>query len=140
MKGLMSLAATLIAGAGLAFTAQAQTGQQQASADGARRVSQIIVYGNDPCPRSSEEEVVVCARRPENDRFRIPENLRARRQDSENTSWAVGAQQLEMVGRTGIQSCSPVGPGGFTGCWSEMMRRSRDERRNPETTAAVPTP
>ncbi len=137
MNGFLPLLLTLVGGAGLAFTAQAQT---EDTPDGQRRISQIIVYGNDPCPRSTETEVVVCARRPENDRFRIPEALRQQRPDSENTSWAVGAQQIEMVGRTGIQSCSPVGPGGFTGCWSEMMRRSREERRNPETTAAVPTP
>ena len=138
MKALLPLAA-IIAG-GLAVAAQAQIQQQQQTGDGERRISHIIVYGNDPCPRSTEEEVVVCARRPENDRFRIPEALRPRTNDSDNTSWAVGAQQIEMVGRTGIQSCSPVGPGGFTGCWNEMMRRSREERRNPETTAPVPSP
>ena len=29
------------------------------------RVSEIIVYGTDPCPRSTDDEVVVCARKPE---------------------------------------------------------------------------
>ena len=137
MKALLPLAA-IVAG-GLAVAAPAQI-QQQRVGDGDRRISHIIVYGNDPCPPSSDGEIVVCARRPENDRFRIPENLRPQRQNNDNTSWAVGAQQLEMVGRTGIQSCSPVGPGGFTGCWNEMMRRAREDRRNPEATAPVPTP
>jgi hypothetical protein len=138
MKALLPLAAILAAG--LAVAGQAQTRQQELPGDGERRISHLIIYGNDPCPRSSDADAIICVRRPENDRFRIPEALRPRTTDSENTSWAVGAQQLEMVGRTGIQSCSPVGPGGFTGCWNEMMRRSREERRNPETTSAVPTP
>ena len=29
---------------------------------------------------------------------------------------------LEYVGRTGINSCTPVGPGGVTGCQAELMR------------------
>ena len=40
------------------------------------RVSEIIVYGTDPCPRSTDDEIVVCARKPESERFRIPEALR----------------------------------------------------------------
>ena len=40
------------------------------------RISEIIVYGNDPCPRSTDSEVVVCARKPESERYRIPERYR----------------------------------------------------------------
>ena len=28
------------------------------------KVSEIIVYGTDPCPRSTDDEIVVCARKP----------------------------------------------------------------------------
>ena len=35
------------------------------------------------------------------------------------------ARAIEYVGRTGIQSCSTVGPGGFTGCWEQMVRAWR---------------
>jgi hypothetical protein len=97
------------------------------------RLSQIIVYGDDPCPASTVDEIVVCARRPEDDRYRIPEPLRGSSAVSDNQSWAVNARSLEYVGRTGTQSCSTVGPGGFTGCWEEMMRQAREDRRtNPE--------
>ena len=107
---------------------------QQPQADtGGPRVNQVIVYGNDPCPVSTAEEIVVCARRGEDDRYRIPEPLRGNTEIRDNQSWAVNARQLEYVGRTGIQSCSTVGPGGFTGCWAEMMRQAREDRRtNPE--------
>jgi hypothetical protein len=35
----------------------------------AQRVNEIIVYGTDPCPRSTDDEVVVCARKPESHRY-----------------------------------------------------------------------
>ena len=40
------------------------------------RVNQLIIYGDDPCPQSTNEEIIVCARLPENDRYRIPPNVR----------------------------------------------------------------
>src|SRR5215207_564944 len=40
------------------------------------RVNEIIVYGTDPCPRSTDDEVVVCKRVGEEERYRIPERLR----------------------------------------------------------------
>ncbi|HEX8365596.1 MAG TPA: hypothetical protein VF603_09980 [Allosphingosinicella sp.] len=129
MKRLVPLAFALAAGTGLA--ASVAVAQQTAGPN--QRVSQIIVYGDDPCPASNAEEIVVCARRPEDDRYRIPEPLRGNSQVSDNQSWAANARSLEYVGRGGIQSCSTVGPGGFTGCWAEMMRQAREDRRtNPE--------
>jgi hypothetical protein len=100
-----------------------------AAAQSNERVSRVIVYGRDACPRGTGDEVVICGRRPENERYRIPEALRERSDNPENESWAVRARSLEYVGRTGIQSCSTVGPGGFTGCWEQMMRQAREERR-----------
>jgi hypothetical protein len=126
MKRLVPIALALLAGT----AAGAQTADQP-SPDG-RRVSQLIVYGADPCPPSTSEEIVVCARRSEDERYRIPEPLRQQGQRRAE-SWAAQARSLEYVGRTGIQSCSTVGPGGFTGCWAEMMRQARvDRRTNPE--------
>ncbi|MDP8995085.1 MAG: hypothetical protein M3N07_08930 [Pseudomonadota bacterium] len=131
MNRIVPLSLALAAGAGLAFGEVAAAAQEEVA--DARRVSRLIVYGNDPCPPSTEEEIVVCARMPEDDRFRIPEPLRGSPQSPEGQSWAVTARSLEYVGRTGIQSCSTVGPGGFTGCWAEMMRQAREDRRiNPQ--------
>jgi len=72
-------------------------------------------------------------RRPEQDRYRIPEPFRRDPEAPENQSWAARAETLEYVGRTGIQSCSVAGPGSWTGCWAEMMRQAREDRRvDPE--------
>jgi hypothetical protein len=97
------------------------------------KIRQLIVYGSDPCPPSTGEEIVVCARRPETERYRIPENLREPEPDPESESWAARAESLEYVGRSGIDSCSPVGPGGMTGCLTELIRRAREERRQAAT-------
>ena len=80
------------------------------------KVSEIIVYGTDPCPRSTEDEIVVCARKPESERYRIPERLRQGGSLQSRQSWAARARQFETVGATGTMTCSPVGPGGYTGC------------------------
>ena len=125
MRISLSLFATAtLAAAAFAVAAPAQTGNRD-------RISRVIVYGNDPCPRGAEGDIIVCGRRPDQERYRVPEELRdeAADEDPESTSWAVRAESLEYVGRTGIQSCSTVGPGGFTGCWNQMMRAARDEQR-----------
>lgn len=93
------------------------------------KVNQLIIYGDDACPPSTENEIIVCARRPEGDRFRIPENLRER-DDPRNESWANRAVELSYVGRTGTGSCSPAGPGGWTGCFGQLLNQARLEREN----------
>ena len=92
-------------------------------------VSEIIVFGTDPCPRSTDDQVVVCARKPESERYRIPEVLRSTGSVQAREAWANKAKVLETVGATGTNSCSPVGPGGFTGCLTRVIREAREERR-----------
>jgi hypothetical protein len=79
----------------------------------------VTVFGSEPCPKpSSADEVVVCARLPEAEIYRIPEPLRrAENRQSvlqRNRSLLLG----DGAGAAGgsIGSCSAVGPGGFTGC------------------------
>jgi hypothetical protein len=121
----MKAALPLLAAAVLAVA----PAHSQGSTEPPERIVRVTVYGSDPCPRGSGEEIVVCARRPNSERYRIPEELRPGSTSPENESWAERARSLEYVGRTGIQSCSTVGPGGFTGCWEQMMRLAREERR-----------
>jgi len=110
-----------------AATLPGTSAMAQEPVDGAR-VNQLIVYGDDPCPQSSDEEITVCARKPEDERFRIPENLRSDPNAPVNNAWANRAQSFEYVGRTGIGSCSPTGPGGMTGCFNDLIRQARNER------------
>ena len=92
------------------------------------KINQLIVYGEDACPPSSADEIIVCARKPEGERYRIPEVLRSDPNAPINNSWANRATELQYVGRTGIGSCSTVGPGGMTGCYNELVRQARAER------------
>ena len=120
-KLLLPLAASAAFAGGLAVlpgSALAQSGGN---------VSEIIVYGNDPCPRSTDDDIVVCARRPETERYRIPERFRSSGPRQTREAWANRARALETVGATGINSCSPVGPAGFTGCLNQVIRQARAE-------------
>jgi hypothetical protein len=95
----------------------------------ANSVSEIIVYGTDPCPRSTDDEVVVCARKPESERYRIPEKYRPSGTRQQKEAWANKATEIMTVGATGTNSCSPVGPSGFTGCLTQVIKQARTERR-----------
>jgi hypothetical protein len=129
MKAALSV---IVAAGALAAGLAAPAAAQQSS------VRQVIVYGGDPCPRGAGgEEIVVCARKPETERYRIPKELRdAPGTDPASQSWSNKAESLEYVGRTGIQSCSTVGPGGFTGCLNQMISAARAERRQAASDAA----
>jgi len=90
--------------------------------DGSYRSRTVVVYGTDPCPTSTNpDEIVVCARRPEEERFRIPKNIReAERATTISRQDDVAANRAALVsGRTaatGTGSCSIQGVGGITGC------------------------
>jgi hypothetical protein len=100
------------------------------------KTSTLLVFGDDPCPRSSGDEIVVCARLPENERYRIPKRLRGKKVEAAQESWASRARELEYVGRAGTpNSCSPVGSGGQTGCMQQFLRQAREERRQAQLEA-----
>ena len=130
MKTLFSAAALVGIAAGLAALPASATAQAQP------RVNEIIVYGTDPCPRSTDDEVVVCARKPGSERYRIPEALRQGGSIQSRTAWAERARVFETVSDTGINSCSPVGPAGYTGCTIELINeafRARQAQNEEET-------
>jgi hypothetical protein len=91
------------------------------------KISALVVYGNDPCPQSTEGEVVVCARQPESERYRIPKALRQPAYNAaRDGSWIGTAQVLESVSRKGLPgSCSPVGSNGQTGCFAQFLAENR---------------
>ena len=107
---------------------EAAQARASASSDEDVPVNQVLVYGDDPCPASTDEVINVCARLPEQERFRIPPNLRATRTIGARPGRA--AMELSYVGASGIGSCSPTGPGGMTGCFNQIVQQARAERRN----------
>jgi hypothetical protein len=121
----------------LAFTFVAPASAQDAGAsaqdasapDSGERINQLIVYGDDPCPISRGDEITVCARKSENERFRIPAPLRESGDLQKNESWSNKVLAYETVGRTGTQSCSPVGAGGWTGCSNKLINNAYAEKR-----------
>lgn len=129
-KLMITLAATAAAFAGTSTLVAPPAAAQN-------QISEIIVFGNDPCPRSTDDEVVVCARRPEADRYRLPERYRPSGPPQVRDSWANKAKALETVGATGTFSCSPVGPGGYTGCLTQVINQARRER-NEEASGNTP--
>jgi len=126
-----------IAASGFALAIPALVAPAPAFAQGSN-ISEIIVYGTDPCPRSTDDQVVVCARKPESERFRIPERYRQSGSRQSRESWANKALAFETYGRTGINSCSPVGPAGFTGCLTQVIKQARAESSETATEDTAP--
>jgi len=57
----------------------------------------------------------------------------------QTNSWAQNSKVLETVGSTGTNTCSPVGPGGYTGCetqvineWRKQQRQSAEDNKPPQ--------
>ena len=100
------------------------------SGDPPPKVSTLVVFGNDPCPRSKDDEIVVCARQPESERYRIPKQFRKRPStDAVSQSWVERARTLDMVSQKGLpNSCSPQGSNGQTGCMHQFLEAYRAER------------
>ncbi|WP_339822426.1 hypothetical protein [uncultured Parasphingorhabdus sp.] len=98
------------------------------------RVNQLVIYGDDPCPVSSDEEIVVCARKDEGERYRIPETLRSGGLgDAKNQAWSERVRSYEYVGKSGTSSCSPTGAGGFTGCTQALLSQAYAEKGIDDT-------
>lgn len=84
----------------------------------------LIIFGNDACPRDT-----ICVRRSEGERYRIPQELRRVEPSPQSQSWAQRARSMEYVGASGPMSCTPSGAAGWTGCYQQMLRQAREERR-----------
>lgn len=96
------------------------------------RINILITYGDDKCPEAEGDEIVVCAQRPESERYRIPKELReTEKEEVGGQSWSSMVASHEDAARPGRpNSCSVVGTYGFSGCQAAIMRQWFDERRN----------
>lgn len=116
-----SLGATLLAAPACAQDSSAAQGPEP-------KVNQLIIYGDDPCPESKGDEITVCARLDEGERYRIPEALR-QVDGPQNQSWSNKVRSFEAVGNFGPLSCTAIGAGGELGCTAKMIEAAYEEKR-----------
>lgn len=113
-----------IIAAGLSVSAVAGPAAAQESEES---INQLIIYGDDPCPVSTSDQITVCARKDEGERYRIPEILR-QSESPENDAWNNRVLAYEAVLDSGTLSCSPAGGGGWTGCTRKMIDQAYAEK------------
>jgi hypothetical protein len=110
----------------------AQAQEATSGTDEGERWSILVTFGEDDCPESIDGEIVVCARHPEEERYRIPKAVRDREKEEEAhyaMSWTAQFQNHEDEARLGRpNSCSTVGTNGFTGCQAAILRQWFAER------------
>jgi hypothetical protein len=93
----------------------------------------VTVFGTEACPKpTSPDEIVVCARLPDSEVYRIPQKLR---QADKRTSPFQTNRNLLLGDATGgaggsIGSCSAVGPGGLFGCDRKQIDAWAQDRAN----------
>jgi hypothetical protein len=106
-------------------------------ADAQTRTINVTVYGKDPCPQGAGDEIVVCGRRPENERYRIPKELRNKEDRPSDVPWSSRVATLEDAQRfSRPNSCSPVGSWGQSGCFQQMINQWYQARRQAKSDAA----
>ncbi len=94
----------------------------------------VTVFGTEPCPKpSSPDEVVVCARLPDSEIYRIPTPLRSA--NNVRVSPFQANRNLLLGDASGgaggsIGSCSVVGTGGMTGCNRRQVDSWARDRAN----------
>lgn len=114
-----------------------------AHAQNAAQNGVLVIYGKDKCPTNENgDEIVVCQRLDEAERFRIPKTLREPSgPPQETTSWAVRSEGVAHTGDYGTGSCSTAGVGGTTGCFVKQATAARAEyraRKQAETNLPLP--
>jgi len=128
----ISLAATAALAGGFAVLPAPAAAQAQ------QNIAEIIVYGTDPCPRSTDDKIVVCSRRPESERYRLPEKYRPGGTRQQTEAWANKSKVLETVGDTGPNTCSVVGPAAYTGCLTQVIKQARTQRQQQAEDSTPP--
>jgi hypothetical protein len=124
MKRLAALSLAALGNLLFAHSAMAQDDAAQAPEP---KVNQLIIYGDDKCPESTGDEITVCARLDESERYRIPQSLRSV-EGPENQSWSSKVKSFETVGNFGPLSCTPVGAGGELGCTAKWIEAQYAEK------------
>jgi hypothetical protein len=100
--------------------------------------AEVVVFGTEPCPRSTDSSIVICRRLPESLRYRMPEAYRPTGTIQERQSWANKARDIANIGATGTNNCSPVGPGGHTGCLIQEIQQARRSQQEASDAGTPP--
>ena len=127
----MRLIPALTLAAALIVTATPLAAQSAKSEGGSDTINAVIVYGKDECPKPVGDEITICARKPEAERYRIPQGLRET-PTTKAESWNSRVMAYERLGKTGTLSCTPTGPGGWTGCSQQLIDRAYAEKHGGE--------
>lgn len=122
------LSKTLFAATALMLSGPAFAQDAPATQPGDEKINQLIVYGDDECPVSTDDVINVCARLDEAERYRIPPSLRSDPNDPRNQAVSERIKSYEYVAASGTMSCSPSGAGGFTGCGLKEIDRAYAEK------------
>jgi hypothetical protein len=73
------------------------------------------------------DEIVVCADRDSRSPYRVPQQREGFDPAGSVQSVSRERHSLYEVGDAGIGSCSPVGPGGITGCMARGWKNKREQ-------------
>lgn len=123
----IAVLAALIALPALASAQDNQAGTGQPP----QRIRSVTLTGEQKCPKSVGNEVVVCSRLDQP--YRIPKQLRNDGPiPAQNQSWVNRAATMDQVGRVagGLpDTCSAVGTGGQSGCALARNQQYAAERR-----------
>ena len=105
--------------------------QEAAPADNAqvKRVRSVTLTTGQACPKSTDEEIVVCSTLEEP--YRIPKSLREQPKTTvESTAWGVRVDRVMEDNRKTLPgSCSPIGAYGQSGCPQKALDAWAAEQR-----------
>jgi hypothetical protein len=128
------LRSALLCAAAMAFASAMPARAQDDATPTPSRTIVLTVYGADGSPVArSSDEIVVCSRRPESERYRIPRRFRNRGDRPLEIGWGARAMDLEEAQRdTRPNSCSVNGSWGQSGCTQQLIRQWYAERRQAQ--------
>lgn len=128
---LANIAKIVVTGMTFCFMSVTASAENADQINTPERINVLVTYGEDKCPEAEADEIVVCATRPESERYRIPKELReVEKEHVGGQSWSSAVASHDEAARSGRpNSCSVVGTFGFSGCQAAIMRQWFDERR-----------
>lgn len=92
----------------------------------------IDVYGDEKCPSSGGQQIVVCHRHPATEKYRIPKDLRDAEPEPQAAGGNIGAlSAVNTTGGTGVQvqSCNAIGAGVNAGCTKSQLDNWKAQQR-----------